>query len=64
MGKNDLALTDSFIHASVYDGLHETNIKNIGHNDLKYLEMTLKTVKDKYDTKLVIIDGVYSQMVI
>ena len=61
LGKNDIALTDSFIHASVYDGLHETNVKNIGHNDLKYLEMTLKNVKDKYDTKLVIIDGVYSQ---
>ncbi len=61
MGKNDIALTDSFIHASVYDGLHETNVKSIGHNDLKYLEMTLKAVKDKYDTKLVIIDGVYSQ---
>lgn len=30
MGKNDLALTDSFIHASVYDGLHETNIKILG----------------------------------
>ena len=61
MGKNDIALTDSFIHASVYDGLHETNVKSIGHNDLKYLEMTLNNIKTKYDTKLVIIDGVYSQ---
>lgn len=61
MGKNDIALTDSFIHASVYDGLHKTNVKSIGHNDLKYLEMTLNSIKDKYDTKLVIIDGVYSQ---
>lgn len=61
LGKNDIALTDSYVHASVYDGLHQTNVKSIGHNDLKYLELTLKNVVNKYDTKLVIIDGVYSQ---
>lgn len=61
LGKNDIALTDPFIHTSTLAGLHETNIKRIGHNDLEYLEMVLKDVKDKYKTKLVIIDGVYSQ---
>lgn len=61
LGKNDIALTDPFIHTSTLAGLHETNIKRIGHNDLEFLEMVLKDVKDKYQTKLVIIDGVYSQ---
>lgn len=61
LGKNDIALIDPFIHTSTLAGLHETNIKRIGHNDLEYLEKTLKDIKDKYQTKLVIIDGVYSQ---
>lgn len=61
LGKNDIALTDSYVHASVYDGLHQTNVKSIGHNDIEYLELTLKNVANKFDTKLVIIDGVYSQ---
>ena len=42
-------------------GLKGTNIKRIGHNDLEYLEKVLKEVKGQYQTKLVIIDGVYSQ---
>lgn len=61
LGKNDIALIDPFIHTSTLAGPHETNIKRIGHNDLEYLEKTLKDIKDKYQTKLVIIDGVYSQ---
>lgn len=61
LGKNDIALTDPFIHTSTLAGLHETNIKKIGHNDLEYLEKTLKDIKGKYKTVLVIIDGVYSQ---
>ena len=42
-------------------GLKGTNVKRIGHNDLEYLEKTLKETKDQYQTRLVIIDGVYSQ---
>jgi len=61
LGKNDIALIDSFIHSSSLNGLIGTNTKNIGHNDLDYLETALKSVKDKYRTKLLIIDGVYSQ---
>lgn len=61
LGKNDIALIDPYIHTSTLAGLHETNIKRIGHNDLEYLEKVLKDIKDKYQTKLVIIDGVYSQ---
>jgi glycine C-acetyltransferase len=61
LGKNDIALIDPFIHTSTLAGLQETNKKKIGHNDLEYLEKVLKEVKDQYQTKLVIIDGVYSQ---
>ena len=33
----------------------------IGHNDIEYLDMILDKEKDKYQTRLVIVDGVYSQ---
>lgn len=61
LGKNDIALVDSYIHTSAMAGLIGTNIKRIGHNDLVYLEKVLNDVKEKFQTKLVIIDGVYSQ---
>lgn len=61
LGKNDIALIDPYIHTSAMAGLRSTNVKRIGHNDLEYLGKVLKEVKDQYQTKLVIIDGVYSQ---
>jgi glycine C-acetyltransferase len=61
LGKNDIAVIDPFIHKSALDGLKGTNIKRMVHNNLEHLEITLKNVKDKFNTKLVIIDGVYSQ---
>lgn len=61
MGKKDIALVDSFIHASAYDGLLQTTVKKIGHNDLEYLELNLKRVQNNYDTVMLIADGVYSQ---
>lgn len=59
--ENDIAYTDSYIHTSASSGLIGTNVKPIGHNDVEYLEMTLKNNVGKYNTQLVIIDGVYSQ---
>lgn len=61
LGENDIALIDPFIHTSTIAGLNGTNVKRIGHNDLQYLEKTLNETQNKYLTKLVIIDGVYSQ---
>ena len=61
LGQNDIALIDPYIHTSAMAGLKGTNIKRIGHNDLEYLEKVLKEIKEQYQTKLVIIDGVYSQ---
>lgn len=59
--KNDIAIVDMFAHASVFEGLYNTNTKITKHNDPEYLDKYLSSIKDKYDTKLVIVDGVYSQ---
>lgn len=61
LGKSDLAIVDKFIHASMYDGLINTNVKTFGHNDLAYLETNLIKAQGKYDSIVVIVDGVYSQ---
>lgn len=59
--KEDIAVIDMAVHSSVYEGLMGTNTKRFLHNDMLNLERILSNVKDKYRTKLVIIDGVYSQ---
>ncbi len=60
LGELDLALVDMCVHTSVYDGLKGTNTKKIKHNDPEYIEFILQKEADKYKTKMVIIDGVYS----
>lgn len=57
----DLAILDMAVHASVYEGCLNTNVKTFLHNNLEALERILKFSKDKYRTRMVIIDGVYSQ---
>jgi glycine C-acetyltransferase len=59
--KEDLAIFDSSVHASVQEGGLLTNIKTFPHNDLTALEHILRTTEDKYRTRLVVVDGVYSQ---
>lgn len=60
--KEDIAIVDMAVHASVYEGiLNTTNCRQFLHNRLDVLERMLIDAKDKYRTKLVIIDGVYSQ---
>lgn len=59
--KDDIAIVDTGVHASVYEGLKGTTIKRFPHNNLEGLEHVLSLSKDKYRTKMVIIDGVYSQ---
>ena len=61
LGKNDIAYIDSYIHTSATSGLIGTNVKHIGYNDIDYLDMILERETGKYQTRLVIIDGVYSQ---
>lgn len=59
--KEDIAIVDMAVHSSIYEGLLGTNTKRFLHNDITNLERILTNVKDKYRTKLVIVDGVYSQ---
>lgn len=59
--KEDIAILDMAVHASVYEGCQLTNVKIFLHNNLDQLERVLKDAKDKYRNKMVIIDGVYSQ---
>lgn len=59
--EEDCAIVDMEVHASVYEGLLNTNTKRFPHNSMVHLERALADAKTKYRTKLVIIDGVYSQ---
>jgi len=59
--KEDLAILDMAVHASVQEGCLLTNTKSFPHNDLDALERILKMSKARYRTRMVIIDGVYSQ---
>lgn len=59
--KCDIALVDMFVHSSIYEGLYNTNTKILKHNDPEYLDRVLESYQDKYKTKMVIVDGVYSQ---
>lgn len=59
--KEDIAIVDMAVHASVYEGCQLTNLKVFLHNRMDVLERILKESKDKYRTKMVIVDGVYSQ---
>lgn len=59
--KEDIAIVDMAVHASVYEGCILTNRKTFPHNNLEALEQILKTSEKQFRTKLVVIDGVYSQ---
>lgn len=57
----DCAIVDMAVHASVYEGLYETTLKRFPHNSLIHLERALIETQSKYLTRIVVIDGVYSQ---
>jgi len=59
--KEDLAILDMAVHASVYEGVLTTTVKTFLHNNLEMLEQVLRNAQHQYRTKMVIIDGVYSQ---
>ena len=59
--KEDIAIIDSSVHTSVYEGCILTNKKTFPHNNMEALENALKMSKDAYRTKIVIVDGIYSQ---
>lgn len=59
--KEDIAIVDMAVHSSVYEGIMGTTTKRFIHNDIESLERILSHAKYSYRTKVVIIDGVYSQ---
>ncbi len=61
MQEKDVVIMDIYVHASVIDGTFNTNVKWFLHNDMESLEKALKDVQHKYRTKMIIVDGVYSQ---
>lgn len=60
LGEEDTAILDMLVHASIIDGCKNTNVNFFKHNNMESFEKTLKRAKDKYRTKLVAVDGVYS----
>ncbi|HTN38758.1 MAG TPA: aminotransferase class I/II-fold pyridoxal phosphate-dependent enzyme [Arachidicoccus sp.] len=59
--KEDIAIVDMAVHASVFEGIQLTNTKRFLHNNMDDLERILKMVQPAYRTKLIIVDGIYSQ---
>ena len=60
-GNKDLAIMDEAVHASMWEGVQTTNVVKFAHNNMDRLERALKESQGKYRTRMVIIDGVYSQ---
>ncbi|PWS32641.1 aminotransferase class I/II-fold pyridoxal phosphate-dependent enzyme [Pedobacter paludis] len=59
--KEDMAILDMSVHASVFEGCMNTNIKLFLHNNMDALERALKESKATHRTRIVVVDGVYSQ---
>lgn len=60
LGQEDTAILDMLVHASIIDGCKATNTQYFRHNSMDSLEKVLQKSKEKYRTKLIVVDGVYS----
>ncbi|NLK34441.1 MAG: glycine C-acetyltransferase [Gracilibacteraceae bacterium] len=60
--KGDVIISDELNHASIIDGcrLSRADVVRYKHSNMKDLERVIKEVKDNYNTKLIITDGVFS----
>ena len=60
--KGDVIITDELNHASIIDGcrLSKADVVRFKHSDMADLERVILEVKDKYKTKMIITDGVFS----
>lgn len=60
--KDDVVIVDRSAHASILDGclLSGGTLRTFKHSNMESLERLLQQVQDKYEGKLIIIDGVYS----
>ncbi|SMC43899.1 aminotransferase class I/II-fold pyridoxal phosphate-dependent enzyme [Pedobacter africanus] len=60
-GDRAIAIVDASIHASMYEGIRGIKYVPFYHNNMESLERKLKENCGRYDTMMVIVDGVYSQ---
>jgi glycine C-acetyltransferase len=58
--KQDIAVLDRLVHASIIDGCKGTNTRFFKHNDINSLDKILKNSQNSYRTKMICVDGVYS----
>lgn len=58
--EDDVAILDMLVHASIIDGCKDTHVEFFRHNNMRSLEKVLQKCRNKFRTKLVIVDGVYS----
>lgn len=60
--KGDIIISDELNHASIIDGcrLSRADVIRYKHSDMEDLEKVIMEVKDNYNTKLIITDGVFS----
>lgn len=61
LGRNDVAIVDRAVHASILDGIRLGfgKVRRFKHNDMEDLEKQLQNVPENAG-KLIIVDGVYS----
>lgn len=60
--KGDVIISDELNHASIIDGsrLSKADVVRYKHSNMVDLERVINEVKDKYNVKLIITDGVFS----
>ena len=60
--KGDVIISDELNHASIIDDcrLSKADVVRYKHSDMEDLERVIKEVKDNYNIKLIITDGVFS----
>lgn len=59
--EQDLAILDTGVHASMYEGCQLATVKTFLHNNSERLERILVETQGKFRTRIVVVDGVYSQ---
>jgi glycine C-acetyltransferase len=59
--REDIAILDEGVHASMWEGVQGTTVVKFPHNNMDRLERCLRDSQGNYRNRMVIIDGVYSQ---
>ncbi len=60
LGRKDVAIIDKMVHASILDGcnLGLGSYRSFRHGDMDHLRQLLETISDRYEGKLIIVEGV------